>query len=41
MKKINPGLNQSRLFFKPMHDAKGEMIKKRTSNKIKKSSSEE
>ena len=41
MKKINLGLNQSRLFLKPMLDAKGEIIKKRINSNTRNSNSEE
>ncbi len=41
MKKINLGLNQSRLFLNPMHEANGEMIKNSINRSARNSNSEE
>ena len=41
MKKINLGLNQSRLFLSPMLDAKGDTIKNSINRDSRNSNSEE
>ena len=40
MRKINLGLNQSRLFLRPSADANGEMIKNNNNNTSKNNNSE-
>ena len=40
MKKINHGLNQSRLFLSPIPDANGEIIKKSINKRIRNNNSE-